>query len=122
VAAEIVHDDDVAGAERGHEALLDPGEEAGAVDRTIEHAGCLDAIVAQCGQERHRLPVGVRHLRLQPVAAAAPAAQGRHVRLRPGLVDKDETAGLEAVLMPPPAGAPTRDVRPIPARWRERFF
>jgi hypothetical protein len=36
VAAEIVHDDDVAGLEDRNELLLDIGAEAFAVDRTVE--------------------------------------------------------------------------------------
>ena len=41
VAAEIVHDDNVAGLEDRQELLLDVGAEAFAVDRPVEHArGC----------------------------------------------------------------------------------
>jgi hypothetical protein len=36
VAAEIVHDHDIAGAKRGGEDLLDIGREALTVDRTVE--------------------------------------------------------------------------------------
>ncbi len=47
VAAEIVHDDDVAGLERRDEELLDIGAEALAVDRPVEDAGRIDPVAAQ---------------------------------------------------------------------------
>jgi hypothetical protein len=46
VTAEIVDDDNVAGLERRHQNLLDIGEEAFAVDRSIDHAGSIDAVAA----------------------------------------------------------------------------
>ena len=47
MAAEIVHDHDVAWLEVWHEDLLDIGEEALAVDRTIEDARRIEAIMAK---------------------------------------------------------------------------
>jgi hypothetical protein len=58
VAAEIVHDDDVAGLQGGDEDLLDIGSEALAVDRAIENPWSLDPVVAQGGQDQNAmLPV-----------------------------------------------------------------
>jgi hypothetical protein len=51
VTAKIVHDDDVAGAERGQQHLLDPGGEACAVDGLVEHARSIDPVMAQRGEE-----------------------------------------------------------------------
>ena len=62
VAAEIVHDDDVAGRERRDEELLDPGGEDLAVDRPVEHAGRVDPVVAQRGEEGQRAPAAERRL------------------------------------------------------------
>lgn len=73
VAAEIVDDDDVAWCEGRRQDLLDVGGKALAVDRTIENARRVDAIDAQGGDERHRLPVTVRHLAEQALAAPVPA-------------------------------------------------
>jgi hypothetical protein len=66
--------------------------------------------------------VAVRDLRLQPLATAAPATQRRHVRLGPGLVDKDETPDVETVLMSPPTGTAARDVRTILLAGVNGFF
>lgn len=46
VGAEIVHDDDVAGLQDGHELLLDISAKALAVDRPVEDAGCGEPVMA----------------------------------------------------------------------------
>src|SRR5688572_7856579 len=60
MAAEIVHDDDVAGLEHRNELLLDIGAEAFAIDRAVEDAGRGEAIAAQRADEGQRPPAGVR--------------------------------------------------------------
>ena len=66
VGAKIVHDDDVAGLERGDQDLLDIGKEGLAVDGAVQHEGRGDRVLAQRGEKRLRLPVAVRDLaRLQ---------------------------------------------------------
>ena len=57
MGAQIVEDDDVVGLKRRDEELFDVGEKSFAVDRTVEHAGRFDAVVAQRGQEGRSLPV-----------------------------------------------------------------
>ena len=56
VTRQIVHDDDVAGGQRRDEDLLDVGEEARAVDRTIEDGGRGKARHAERGEKRRRMP------------------------------------------------------------------
>jgi hypothetical protein len=56
VAAEVIHDDDITRGERRHEDLLDVSQKTEAVDRPIEHAGRVDPVVAQRGQEGERSP------------------------------------------------------------------
>ena len=71
VTAEIVDDDDVAGLERRHQELLDIGQEAFAVDRPVDHARGVDAVVAQRGEEGQRPPVAMRGFGDQPFARGA---------------------------------------------------
>jgi hypothetical protein len=52
VGAEIVEDDDVAGVGGRDEKLLDIGAKALAVDRVVEQARGVEALVAQRGEER----------------------------------------------------------------------
>lgn len=76
VAAEIVHDDDVAQSERWDQELLDVGEVLLAVDWTVEEAGGVDPIDAQRGEEDERAPAAVRRLADQLLAAAPSPGAG----------------------------------------------
>ncbi len=89
VAAQVVHDDDVAGPQRRGEALLDVGAEDGCVDRPIDHERCCDGIATQCGDEGGGLPVPAGHPADQAFAPPAAAVGAGHVGLGPGLVDED---------------------------------
>lgn len=60
MAAEIVHDDDVAGLQHGYELLLDIGAEALAVDRSVEDERGRQPVAAQRAEEGQRAPVVVR--------------------------------------------------------------
>src|SRR6185437_13206684 len=79
VAAEIVDNDDVAGPERGHQELLDISQEAFAVDRPVDHAGSIDAIMAQRGKEGQRPPSAMWRLGDQPLATLRAAMGAGHV-------------------------------------------
>ena len=98
VAGEVVEDDNVAGCQCRAKLLLDPGGEACSVDRLIEDAGRIDPVAAQGGDEGHGLPMAIGHLGMQPLALWRPAAQRGHVGLGPGLIDKDEAAGIRSAL------------------------
>lgn len=74
VAAQIVHNDDVACLKSWTQNLLHPCEHAVTVDGLIEHERGIDPIVTQRGDERHRAPVTVRNLGIEPLAHWCPAA------------------------------------------------
>ena len=61
VGTQIVHDHDVAPYQRGNQNLLDIGEEQLAIDRSVEHTGGDQAILAQAGNEGRGVPVPVRY-------------------------------------------------------------
>jgi hypothetical protein len=98
VAAEIVQDDDIARSENRYELLRDIGPEALAVDWPVEDARSGELITAQCAEEGQCAPVTVRSEGPQALALWSPPAQRRHVGLDPGLVDKDQSAGIETRL------------------------
>ena len=77
VAAEVVHDDDVAGPDLRNEYLIDVGLEGRAVDRPVEHHWRDHAGVAQGSDEGGRLPVPMRDGRAQVLASKCPP---NHVR------------------------------------------
>lgn len=122
VAAQIVHDDDVAGQEGRHEELLDIGSEGLAVDRAIEDARRVDPVMAERGQEGQRLPMPEGCLGDELLAPGRPAADRRHVRLGPGLVDEDEAPGVNPALICLPLCPPPRDCRPILFDGEQCFF
>jgi len=73
VAAEIVHDDDVARLQGGEENLLDIGLKGRAVDRTVEQPWRVDSVVAKRRQEGGGFPMAVRDLGGEPHAARRPS-------------------------------------------------
>ncbi len=122
VAGEIVEDDDVAWPQCRAELFLDPLGEAGAIDRLIEHERRIDPVAAQRGNEGHRLPVPVWHLGVEPLADRCPAAQGRHVGLGPGLVDKDQAGRIRPALELLPLLAPPGHLGPQLFGGKNAFF
>jgi len=58
----------------------------------------------------------------QALAARGPAAETRHVRLRPRLVDEDQAAGVGITSPRPPFGPPFDDVRTILLRRMDCLF
>lgn len=122
VAGEVIHDDDIAGRERRHEALLDIVGEALAVDRLVEHARRVDPVVAKRREEGHGAPVAIGHLGVKAFAAWRPAAQRSHVGLCPGLVDEDEPGRIKPALVLLPLLAPPGDLRPELLGGQHAFF
>jgi hypothetical protein len=122
VAAEIVHNDDVARLERWYEELLDIGFEAFAVDGPIENARRVDPIMPQGRKECERLPVAVWRLPAQALSSQSPAMGAHHVGFGPGLIDEDEASGINLSLMPFPSCPSVRDVGPVLLGWQQRFF
>ena len=88
VAAQIIHDDNVARVQGGDEELLDIGAKADAVDRPDDNARRGDAVVAQRRQKGQGAPAALRHLGDQASAATAAPMSAGHVGLGPGFVDK----------------------------------
>jgi hypothetical protein len=122
VRAQIVHDDDISGAQGGDEELLDVSAETDAVDRPIDDAGRVDPVAAQGRQEGQCASATVRHLGDQARAAQrAPAAAG-HVGLGPGLVDEDQAPWVKPALILLPPQPPQGDVGPVLLAGVQAFF
>ena len=122
VAAEIVHDDDIAGTQGREENLFEIEPEAVAIDRALEQPWRLDAIVTQRRQESHGLPAAVWNLANEPLATRRPPSQGSHIGPGPGLVDEDKPLRINAFLMLYPLRSPVRDVGTFPFASRHAFF
>ena len=110
VAAEIVHDDDIARFEDGHELLFDIGLEALRIDGAIEHAGCSQPIAAQGTQECQRAPMAMWSKRSKALTLLVPATQRCHIGLDPGLIDEHQSFGIKAALPCLPPQAPASNI------------
>ena len=122
MAAEIVHDDDVAVLKDWRELLLDIGAKADAVDRAVEDTRRDKPILAQRAEESERAPAAVQREAAQALALRSPAAQRRHVGLDPGLVDENQTSRIETGLPRSPASPPASDVGAPLLKREQRFF
>ena len=122
VRSQIVENDDIVGLEGGGEELLDIGQKALAVDGAVEHAGRLDAIVAQRGQKGRCFPMAMGDFGDQPMSARSPAVKAGHVGFGPGLVDEDQSRRIDLLLTPLPADAMALYVRTILLLRDERLF
>ena len=76
---DIVHDDDVAGVQGGRETLFDIGEEGLAVHRCFDHEGSNQLVMAQACDEGDRLPMSMRRVIDQSLAAWATSSGSHHV-------------------------------------------
>jgi hypothetical protein len=122
VSAEVVHDHDVAGAQRPDQFLFDGGRELVSIDRSIEDAGRGQAVVAQGGDEGRRFSMAEWRVADQPLADRTPPIAPRHIRGRPGFVDENELPRVEDRLRLPPCGARSGDVRTLVLGRAKRFF
>jgi hypothetical protein len=122
VAAEIVHDDDVAGPECRNHHLFHISEEAQAVDRSVEDTGRIDPVAAQRRQEGQGSPPAMGRPADKTAAAGAASVGPRHVGLGPGLVDEHEPGRIKFPLMPLPSRPAARDVRPFLLAGQQAFF
>jgi hypothetical protein len=122
VAAKVVEHDDIAGLQRGHQELLDPGKEQPPVDRSIDHAGRDDAAAPQSGQKGHGFPVAVRHGCDQALTTRGASMLAGHVGLRPGLVDEDQPLGIDVALVALPPHTLAGNVRPVLLGRAQAFF
>jgi hypothetical protein len=78
--------------------------------------------MAQRGHEGHGLPVAVRHLGEEPVAARCPSPERRHVGLGPGFVDEDQAGRVNPLLVGLPLLPPTRHVGAVLLGRNQRLF
>ena len=122
MATEVVHHNDVAWFQRGHQELLDIGLETLGVDRSVQKARGMKPIAPQGRDKGQGLAMTVRDLRDQALSNRASASDRGHVRLGPGLIDENQSSGIDLMLMGLPLLAPARDVRAVLFAGVEAFF
>ena len=122
MAAEVVHDDNVARREDGHENLLDISAEAHAIDRSVDNAGRGEPAATQRRQKGKGPPSAEGRFGDEAFASGASAMSARHVGFGPSLVDEDKTPGIDRRLMRLPPLTPPGDVRPVLFGGAKAFF
>lgn len=122
VNGQVVEDDDIARAQRGHEDLLDVGQKRHIVDRPIEHRRGAEAIEAQRRHDRVRVPVAERRVIPQARAAGTAAVPSQQIGRHAAFVEEDVLAHvaqrLPGLPLPPGGG----DIRPALLVGVYRFF
>ena len=113
MTAEIIEHDDIARLEGADKELFGIGAEALAVNRSVKDAGRLDPVHTQSCEEGQRAPSAMGRFADQAPSTRTPAPQRRHVGLDPGFIQKDEAAGIAAVLPGPPALPVASGIRPV---------
>src|ERR1700756_3135116 len=78
--------------------------------------------MAQRRHKGHCLPVAVRNLGFEPLAARRPTPQRRHIGLGPGLIDEDQALGRDPGLIFFPLLAPAGDVRAVLLAGKHGFL
>jgi hypothetical protein len=119
---QIVHQDEIARLERWHQYLFDIGQEGIAVHRAVEDHGRGQAAKAQSTSEGSGLPMTMRDGRPTTLSAFGAAAEPGHLGGCTGLVDEDQTLGIEIRLRVEPSLAPRGDVGPLLFAGVRRFF
>lgn len=122
VTSQIVEDNDIAGLQSWHQALLDPCGKGNAIDGPIEDEGGNNAVATQAGQKGQRLPMTVRNFCDERLSALTPAAGARHVGLDPGFVDEDEPVRIKPMLMGLPSHPEPGHLRAVLLACHQRFF
>lgn len=110
VAAEVIHHDDISSAESGHEDAFDVDLECIPIHRAVDDPRRIDAIVAQGGDKSAGVPMSERGRPRQTFSFGRPSPQGRHVRLRPRLVDENEPGRVDLALVPLPSHPTPGDI------------
>ena len=122
---QIVHDNDIALRKSGSELRLDIDLKSAAVHWTVEHPRCSQAVTSKAGNEGLGVPMAERHMHSQALADGRPSTQPCHLRCRTGLVDKDQTMGLNAharLAQPDPLVTLLSDVGTILLAGQQCFF
>lgn len=92
MARQVVEDHRVAFAQNGDENLLDIGEEALGVDRSVEHKGGNQPLAGEASKKRRRLPMTIWGIADGACADVGPGVATRHRGRRPGLVEENQPA------------------------------
>ena len=122
VGRQIVDDDDIAALERWPQTLLDVGEEVGPGHWPINNKGRDHLLIAKPSYEGDSLPMPLRNIADQSLAARAAAPQPYHIGAGCGFIDEHQSGRVKQALIPHPAPTCPRHVRSLLFRRVQAFF
>lgn len=122
VGRQIIDDDDIAGPQRGYQALLQVFDEDRPVHGAVDNERCGEAIQPEPGHKGHGLPVSPGNAANNPTTAFGPAVEPRHFGRGSGLIDEDQLGWIEVWLIDLPFGAGFGHVRPLLLGRPRAFF
>jgi hypothetical protein len=122
VGRKIVHHDHVVALERRSQALLDIGQETRPIDWSINDHRRHHPIMAQGGHERDRLPMSVRNVTDQSLAAQAASPETDHVGAGRSLIDEHQPRRIKKPLLANPPPTRSRHVGAMLLGCPQAFF
>lgn len=122
VDGEIIHDDDVAGPQRRDQDLFDVGEKARLVDRPVEDAGRGEAVQAQGGEDRMRLPVPERRAIDEARAPRTPSVEPQEIGRHAAFIEKHVARRVNRRDQCAPGDSGGDDIGPPLFRRANAFF
>ena len=122
MGSDVVHDDDVAGMQGGHETLFDIGEEGLAVHRSFDNERSNQLVMAQACDEGDRLPMSMGRVIDQSLAAWTTSSRSHHVGADGRLIEKHQSGRVEQALSPDPTSTRSGYVGSVLLVGVQRFF
>ncbi|MBP2444212.1 hypothetical protein JOH51_001651 [Rhizobium leguminosarum] len=105
-----------------NEFLLDIGQKGIGIDRPVEDPWCIEPVISEGCDKRHRSPMTVRDMGDQAFAPFAPATERRHIRLHPGFVNEHKAIRIDLALMALPPFTLAGQLRPVLLGRQHGFF
>ena len=122
VRRDIVQDDGIAGLQGGRETLFNVGPEGFPVHRPLDDEGCNHFVVTQTCDEGNSLPMSVRSVVDQSIAARAASPGSHHAGGDGGLIQKHQCGGIQQALLTEPASARTGYISSVLLAGVQCFF
>src|SRR3984957_10834143 len=95
VSRQIIHDDEVTGAQGWRQHVLDPGQEAFSVHRSVQKHRCNETRKREAADKGNRLPMTVRNCGAATLALGRPATKPCHLRRKAALIDENQALGAK---------------------------
>ncbi len=113
VRLQIVHDQNVAGAEVRGDLLADVFREQGTVDRAVHDQGGEESVESQRGDERGGFPMPVRHGVDDPFARGPPSVEAGHGGGAGGFIEENKAGRVDRGRDDFPVRAGGGDIGPL---------